>query len=679
MATESSSSGADNADLATSFAANVRHSLFKGFAIPVILLAFFFVAPWWLNQKVHSDLNEGIAASTSLKPEEKAQVIANYGRINFAEVCGAANPELARLRAWLEENELCGQFQRLAWARRASVLLVALLGFVTLATFTLNRQARRSRPDLIRTYRLGWRLGITAALAKVFLLVPLLTYGLFELTTLAAGRYFPQLIGAIAIGGLIALWRSAKILLQRVPMEFEETMARAVTPGEAPELWAAVRAAAARLQTAPPDHIVVGMQLNFYVTELAVKHGGGRAEGRTLYLSQPMLNQLATDEVLAIIGHELGHFRGEDTRITREFYPLRFKVGATMQALAEAGWAGWPSLHALLFFHWTFESTEQAMSRERELLADRTAAELTSAGVAAQALIKVHVVGEAFARGSIGADGLRTELPFDAPLAPFIRDRVPATDDFWTRLFARRAPHPLDSHPSLAVRLAALGQVIDPAYARTLAMSEQPSAQAQWFAGRESLFAAITQQAKAQLEEVRVQAAVVHANYETEAGREMLDRHFPERRWRVRPIAFWFQIGSLGGLAVGSLLLIKIAEHEVLTTGLVIAAVGLLAWAASLWKRHRGSELVLRADSLSYGGWKRPLLFANVKTITVLNQSGSLTVTYVLNTAEPWIWKYSLVSWYRSKQVSFTLSFFAGKQSETLQTLARYLARQIEP
>mgnify|MGYP003350095002 CR=1 FL=1 len=55
----------------------------------------------------------------------------------------------------------------------------------------------------------------------------------------------------------------------------DDALAREVTAAEAPELWRTVRSAAERMQTAPPDHIVVGLQLNFYVTELAVKHGTG--------------------------------------------------------------------------------------------------------------------------------------------------------------------------------------------------------------------------------------------------------------------------------------------------------------------------------------------------------------------------------------------------------------------
>ena len=222
--------------------------------------------------------------------------------------------------------------------------------------------------------------------------------------------------------------------------------------------------------TAPPDHIVVGLQLNFYVTELAVKHGTGTVTGRTLFLSQPLMKQLAPDEVLAIVGHELGHFIGDDTRITREFYPLRQKAEATFLTLAQAGWSGWTSLHVLNFFGWCFGSVEQSMSRERELLADRHAAQLTSPAAAARALVRLHVFLEAFKLAVEGdGPGARPEDPFSVPLAPLMRDRLVPKAEFWTKLFEQKAPHPLDSHPALIDRLASLGMAIGPDEAVALA------------------------------------------------------------------------------------------------------------------------------------------------------------------------------------------------------------------
>jgi Zn-dependent protease with chaperone function len=357
---------------------NLRLSLFKSLLVPLLLLVFFIAAPAWLNSKLHTQIADAIEANPRLSLEEKDRRLEKIAGVNFEQVCLDCPPGSETLHDNLERDGIVGNFQRLRWGLILSVLLAGGLSLAVLAIYALNEKAKKSLDDLINSYRLSWKFGMAAALAKVFLLIPLLAYGTFEFSILLTNHYFPKLLLVIVLGGLFALWRSAAILLKKIPLEFKEPLSREVTPEEAPELWRIVRYAAERLQTTPPDRILIGLQLNFFVTELAVIHDDGRVEGKTLYLSYPLLKQLSEEEVLAIIGHELGHFIGEDTRMTRKFYPLRLKVRATMFAMASAGWVGWPSVQLLNFFSWCFGETERAASRDRELLADETAARLTT-------------------------------------------------------------------------------------------------------------------------------------------------------------------------------------------------------------------------------------------------------------------------------------------------------------
>lgn len=654
-------------DSPQAFAAHVRNTLLKGFAIPVGVLVFFALAPRWLDHNLHTQIAADIAQEGSMSATTKAERLAAFARVDFAEVCNATPAGLEGLRQSLDEAGISGQFHRLQWSLWLAILLMAILTGVTLATFWLNRRARASTALLIESYRTAWRLSIAAALAKVVLLIPLLAYGCFELATLASGSYFPKLILVVVVGGLIALWRAGSILIKPVPLEFEVTMARAIAPGEAPGLWADVRAAAARLGTTPPDHILVGMQHNFYVTELAVIYQGGRTEGRTLYLSHPLMQQLAPDEVMAIIGHELGHFRGDDTRITREFYPMHFKANATLQAMASSGWVGWTSVHALLFFHWSFSSTEQAMSRERELLADRAAADLTSPGVMGRALVKVQVFSEAFNRTLTG----RAENPFAVPLAALVRDELVPRAEFWTQLFEQKAVHPLDSHPPLRVRLEALGQPTDAKLAAAVATAETEPAYMRWFAGRDDLFAGIVGEALNAVSQVRTQTA----DYSTQEGKELLDKSFPEVCWPTRPTGLWIKLGFCGlGTLIALGLFWMVDEWDVRSGMLVLAA--LCATPAVLqWRRHHGGEFTLRADSIDYTGWHRPLVFADVAQVTTITSYGSITLTFYLKASASGIWRYSPFSWIRSKSVSLPLGLIPGKQKETLATIHRYFAR----
>ncbi len=406
------------------------------------MLIFFTLAPHWLNSRLRTQVAVAAQKATNLTIEERNRRLESVANLDFAKISLHPSAEMQGLHDMLAQEGVVSTFKRLQWGMRLSLLLVVVLGLSTFAVFALNTRARRSPSELIRGYRLSWKICMAAVLIEVLLLIPLLTYATFEFTVLLTNKYVPKLLFAIVIMGLLALWKTGSALLKKVPFEFTQHMAREVSRADAPELWQAVEGAAARLNTAPPDRIIIGLDLNFYVTEFAVIHDSGRAEGKILYFSCPLLKQLSEDEVVAIIGHELGHFIGEDTKMPRDFYPLRYKVHGTMVAMAEGGLVGWPALQFLSFFSWCFGETEQTASRSRELLADQKAAELTSPQTAAQALIRFQVACEAFQHGFEKAVKTRTGDPMNLPLQSIVQETFAGEAGFWTRLFEKKTPSP---------------------------------------------------------------------------------------------------------------------------------------------------------------------------------------------------------------------------------------------
>jgi Zn-dependent protease with chaperone function len=649
--------------------------LFKCLTAPLLVLLFFAAAPHWLSVKVRDQISREITASTRLSSEQKEQATHFIDGADLPKVClRPPAPEYQKLRAALDKIGVTTRFQRLRWGLWLSLTLVAVLGGAIVVLLALNQKARSSPGALIASYRLGSKIAIMAALVKLLLLIPLLTYGSFEFTVLLAGNYVPKLLIAIVLAGVIALWGSTQALLRKVPMEFKEPMSRAVTPEEAPELWEAVRHAAQRLHTAPPEHIIIGMQLNFYVTEMPVLHGQGRVAGRTLFLSHPLLKQFTEEEALSIIGHELGHFMGEDTRLTREFYPLRYKIHAMMVALARSGWVAWTSLQFLNFFSWSFAETTGAASRQRELLADQIGASLGSPQTMAGALVKFHALVEGFKHGIQAAVQDPGQNPLEMPLRSIIREKLVPNAEFWAQLFEQKLPHPLDSHPALRVRLESLGRTITVAEAQSIATAEGESAYDRWLAPRGQLFQGLIQQTEEAVNKMRSKAQIAQADYQTEGGKKLLDQHFPELKWRASGSSFWIVLALLVLLTLGAAaaLLVPLAVVRLLAACLTLL-LGLAI--AVLWNRHHQAALCLNAGGLTHTGWLRSLSFRDVQTISARKAYSNVTVTFRLKERQSGIWKYS-VPGLKRKAVAVSLSGMDAKPVIIAQTIFRYYTRQ---
>ncbi|HTV43421.1 MAG TPA: M48 family metalloprotease [Candidatus Sulfotelmatobacter sp.] len=657
---------------------SLRKALFKSLLIPVLVWAFFVMAPGWLDSRIHSELASEINSKVNLSPVQKEAAVEKYSTVDFGQVSLNCPPGFEDLHARLEKTGIAARFRRLRWGLILSSALLAGLMVASAAIFALNAKAKKSQNDLIACYRLGWTVAMVAALAKVFLLVPLLAYGTFELMVLLMSAYSIKILAIIIIGGLFALFMSAKVLLKKVPMEFKERFCREVTPEEAPELWQAIREAANKLQTAPPDRILIGMKLNFFVTELAVRYDSGCTQGKTLFLCYPLLKQLSGDEVLAIIGHELGHFIGEDTRLTREFYPLRFKIHGTMVALARSGWMGWPSFQFLNFFGLSFGETERATSRARELLADQKAAAVTSPEIAAQALVKFQVAVEAFTRNLSETIKNKEGNFLDIPLQAIVRDTLAADATFWSQLFEKKLPHPLDTHPSLHVRLEALQQTIDADKARSIALAESQSAYATWFSNRDALFSGLAQQAEAQIGKLRARSQVAQADYKTDEGRELLDKHFPEKRWRYKQSQLWVALVFLVLILAGCVVAVIFIDNLIGTLCFAAFAVIVGFVFAMTWKRNRNAEFILTAEGISYTGWNRQLKFTDIEKMLVRRSYSTFTLMFRLKQKQSRFPKFILLK-YQAKAVNFSLNSLDAKPVTIAQTVYRYYTRQLEP
>lgn len=502
-------------------------TVLKTLALPLVILSFLFFAPRWWNFQVRNSIIAEVNAVSELTQQDKNTRIEAVKALDFQALSKTYPPYLEDLHQGLVSSGVAARFDHLRWGLvAASIHVAALIGGI-LGLALLGRNAKKSINALARNYHWGWNLALALALLNMVLLVPLLAYSLFEITTMAAGVIPTGLLFALLIGGALAAFRTGKILFTRVPMEFGEAMARHLIREDAPALWSAVDGAATALGTPSPDHIVVGMQLNFYVTELAVLHSTGKTAGKTLFLSYPLLKQMPREEVMAIIGHELGHFMGADTALSRGFYPKQLKFTAIFHTLAHAGLSGRPAFHLMHLFSLGFTQVFGGYSRTREFLADEIGAKITSPRTQGTALVRLHIVTEVLNRMLQHTPATAGVSLLDSPVSHFVSASIQPDDDLWQKLFIQVQPHPLDTHPPLQARLESLKERINPAEARALAVETILPAYAAFFPAKTGLFNSLLIEADAAITNLKSQLEITAADVTTPEGRELLKQNFP--------------------------------------------------------------------------------------------------------------------------------------------------------
>jgi Zn-dependent protease with chaperone function len=300
------------------------------------------------------------------------------------------------------EMPVCGWYPSVEMMLRCSlVAMVVGLGLV-FAIFLMGRVSRGSRNRLVLVFKPGLYLTLTTlvflALLHSGLFLAALTLGQIATVghVIVIGMFFVIAVGLGAVICVILLIR-ALILMLRIPPTI--VVGRSISEQRGPFLWKYIRDLAFKINALPPENIVVGFESNFFVIDAAVKCFSGLIKGRTLYLSLPLCRILNEAELRAIVGHELEHFKGNDTKFSRRFAPIyrgSFEALGTLQQSMSASVASigmMPALSVLSYFFESFTTAKNEIGRDRELAADKIGAELSSREAAGSALLKTHAFG----------------------------------------------------------------------------------------------------------------------------------------------------------------------------------------------------------------------------------------------------------------------------------------------
>ncbi|MDP9896238.1 Zn-dependent protease with chaperone function [Variovorax boronicumulans] len=422
------------------------------FAIPAATLVFTEYALRSQDAEFLQSIENRINTDARLNAADKAEATAFYRSHPLSKACDATAPEDKNFH-----DKVCSTYSmqwQFHWADRAALWTLALGAALLAAALVLGALAFANRGLRYASFVAGWRLMTVSSAIEVVLQSAMLVWLSFWLTAFFWHSYYVKLIAIAGIAAAAAVFYAVYTLFKKLP-SVNAIDGELIAEADAPRLWARIRQLAGRVKTAPPDQIVAGIDTNFFVTEAPIEVAGRTLNGRTLFVSLPLLRVLDQSEADAVLAHELAHLGGGDTRSSaalgpklRQFDQYTWKMrsgGLTIVA------------HYLLrLYRMIFEFALARDSREREYKADRVSASLTAPSAIVQSLIKISAY--ASYRDDVEQKLFAQNRQHDGALgiARFVADGLPpyaSSEAFIETMKTADVPHPYDSHPPLLERM----------------------------------------------------------------------------------------------------------------------------------------------------------------------------------------------------------------------------------
>jgi Zn-dependent protease with chaperone function len=188
-----------------------------------------------------------------------------------------------------------------------------------------------------------------------------------------------------------------------------------------------------------------------------------RERRKILVIGAMALSILSQSQLASVIAHELGHFAGGDTRLSRIAYRWRLMMAALDHEFDQSPWAALNPLAWLIRgYHLLFRWAWSASSRSAEFAADRRSVEHAGRREAALTAILLHALDKLpWARlDAVAGAAVQLNVPVDSVFAEQVRRAGKITAADWQEACARALrtrTGAFDSHPALRDRLRAIG------------------------------------------------------------------------------------------------------------------------------------------------------------------------------------------------------------------------------
>lgn len=269
--------------------------------------------------------------------------------------------------------------------------------------------------------------------------------------------------------GLLAAIGVATAALRSYGVARISVIGQPINPLDQPRIMLLVRNVARKLNTRPPDNVIVGMDANFFVTHAHIAMPGidRLVRGRTLFLSVPLMRGLSVNELTAVIAHEMAHFANKDAQYSQSFAPIYARLYDAAHEPDPNRRSRNPftiPVRAMTdFLIASFHSNVASVSQSRELAADAAAAEATSAADLANSLLKVSIMSHVWHREIAVLHDRAHQGRFSRNISRNFADHLrfdldkDKISDAVASIMAWHIPHPTDSHPSTEDRIVAIG------------------------------------------------------------------------------------------------------------------------------------------------------------------------------------------------------------------------------
>ena len=292
-----------------------------------------------------------------------------------------------------------------------------------------------------------------------------------------------MMIAMASLGALMILYRLRYFI---IPLS-ADIIAKPLNRKKHPEIWKLVGEIASTLGAKKPDNIVVGLEPNFFAASIDITAHPDEKEikGETLYLSLPLMRLFTRSELTAVIGHELGHFRGEDTTYTMKFAPVLAGLKESVDALSGdnglESLALKPAEATLSAMLAIFESNTGRISQIREFEADKAGVEVSSSKALATSLAKLSVYASVWEKIQEANVERLNSGKLVSNLSETYEDSAKydisnySIEKIIKTVLETEITHPTDSHPSLKERYDKIGYDIGGLSIVELVKIDEPS------------------------------------------------------------------------------------------------------------------------------------------------------------------------------------------------------------